>query len=274
MAPAIRLIATDVDGTLMEPGTTVPEGNRAALRAAAGRGVRVALATVRTRVTARRIVEELGVPCGLVCQGGAAVYDEDGRLLHEVLLPLDLARTMAVFADEQGLGLLTTIDGEHHWGPGYVSALPGVPKARETYATNLATVTRAPTRFMVTGERGVNLLLERFGGEALKIVRHYRADGTLLDAAITAAGGSKEEGLAALCRGLGIGLDEVLAIGDAEADIGMIREAGVGVAMGNADPKVRAVADWVAPPAWKCGVAAAVEKFVLRADGGGSAPPG
>ncbi len=47
----IRLIATDVDGTLMEPGTTVPEGNRAALREAARRGVRIALATVSGRAT-------------------------------------------------------------------------------------------------------------------------------------------------------------------------------------------------------------------------------
>ncbi len=263
-APRIRLIATDVDGTLMEPGTTVPEGNRAALRAAAERGVRVALATVRTRATALRIVEEIGVPCDLVCQGGAVVHDAGGRLLREVVLPLDLAREIAAFGDAHGLGLLTTIDGEHHWGPGYVSALPGVPKARVHFATNLATVTRAPTRFMVTGERGVRLLLERFGGRGLHIVRHLRADGSILDAAITREGGSKAEGLAALCRGLGIGLGEVLALGDAESDVGMLREAGVGVAVANAPPEVRAAADWVAPAAGECGVAAAVERFVLR----------
>ena len=260
----IRLIATDIDGTLMEPGTTVPEGNRAALRAASKRGVRIALATVRTRLTAARIVEEIGVPCDLVCQGGAVVYDADGRLLHEVVIPLDLARDLAAFGDEHGLGLLTTLDGHHNWGPGYVSGLPGVPKSREVFATNLATVTRAPTRFMVTGERGVNLLLERYGGAGLHIVRHLRPDGSIIDAAITASGGTKEDGLAVLCRGLGIGLGEVLALGDAEADIGMIRAAGVGVAVANAPPEVRAAADWVAPSAGECGVAAAVERFVLR----------
>jgi hypothetical protein len=260
----IRLIATDIDGTLMEPGTTVPEGNRVALRSASKRGVRVALATVRTRLTAARIVEEIGVPCDLVCQGGAVVYDAEGRLLHEIVIPLDLARAVAAFGDEHGLGLLTTIDGHHNWGPGYVSGLPGVPKSREVFSTNLATVTRAPTRFMVTGERGVNLLLGRFGGTGLHIVRHFRVDGSIIDAAITLEGGTKAEGLTALCLGLGIGLDEVLALGDAESDVGMIREAGVGVAMADAPPEVRAAADWVAPSAGECGVAAAVERFVLR----------
>jgi hydroxymethylpyrimidine pyrophosphatase-like HAD family hydrolase len=263
----IRLIATDVDGTLMTPGTTVPEGNRAALREAAAKGVRIALATVRVRTTALRIVEELGVPCSLVCQGGAVVHDEAGSLLHEVALPLDLAREVAAFADERGLGLLTTIDGLHRWGPGYVSGLPGVPKAREVFRTNLETVTRAPTRFMVTGERGVNLLLERFGGAPLHVVRHYRQDGSIIDAALTAKGATKETGLAALCRALGVAIGEVLALGDAEADVGMIRAAGVGVAVADAAPDVRAAADWVAPPAGECGVAAAVRRFVL--DGAG-----
>jgi len=166
----IRLIATDVDGTLMEPGTTVPEGNRAALRAAAGRGVALALATV----------------------------------------------------------------------------------------------TAAPTRMMVTGERGVNRILDRFGGAPLRIVRHFRADGSILDASITATGGTKEEGLAVLAAHLGIPMEDVLALGDAESDTGMIRAAGVGVGMAGAPAEVRAAADWVAPPAGECGVAAAVERFVLR----------
>jgi hydroxymethylpyrimidine pyrophosphatase-like HAD family hydrolase len=274
MTSRVRLVATDVDGTLMEPGTTVPERNRAALRAAAARGVLLALATVRTRRTAQRIVEEIGVPCGLVGQGGSVVYDAEGRLLREVLIPIELARAMAAFADGKGVGILTTLDGEHHWGPGFVSALPGAPAPRNVFATNLATVTAAPTRMMVTGERGVNLLLERFGGEALRIVRHFRADGSILDASITAKGGTKEEGLAFLAAHLGVPMGEVLALGDAESDEGMIRAAGVGVAVANAPAEVRAAADWVAPPAADCGVAAAMERFVLTASGAAPAPRG
>jgi hypothetical protein len=56
-----------------------------------------------------------------------------------------------------------------------------------------------------------------------------------------------------------------LALGDAEADIGMLRLAGVGVAVGNAHPEVKAAADWVAPSAGDGGLAAAVRRFVLDA---------
>lgn len=266
----IRLIATDVDGTLMPPGGTVPAGNREALREAAARGVRIALATVRVRATALRVVEALDLPCGLVCQGGATVFDEEGRLLHEASIPLDLAREVAAFADGRGIGLLTTIDGEHRFGPGYTYGLPGLPPPPPPLRTNLEALDRAPTRFMVTGARGVDLLLGRFGGAPLRIVRHFRADGTLVDAAVTTAGATKEAGLAVLLERLCVSQLDTMALGDAEGDIGMIRAAGVGVAVADAPPGVRAAADWVAPAAAACGVAAAVRRFVL---GNGSPSP-
>jgi len=263
----IRLVATDVDGTLMAPGGTVPAGNIEALREAAARGVMVALATVRVRRTANRITAALGFPCGLVCQGGATVFDAEGRLLRETSIPFDLAREIAAFSDANGVGLLTTVDEEHRYGPGYVPGLPGLQDRPPPLRTNIESVTKAPTRFMATGARDVDLLIGRFGGAPLRIVRHYTAAGELVDVAITAADANKEGGLATLCESLGIGLDEVLALGDAEADVGMIRAAGVGVAVANATAEVRGAADWVAPPAEECGLAAALRKFVLTGPG-------
>jgi hydroxymethylpyrimidine pyrophosphatase-like HAD family hydrolase len=127
--------------------------------------------------------------------------------------------------------------------------------------TNLSMIDAAPTRFMVTGARGVDLLRERFAGAPLRIVRHYTADGSILDAAVTAAGSTKEAGLAALCAHLGVAPAEVLAIGDAESDAAMLRAAGVGVAVGDADAAAREAADWIAPSAAEFGVAAAVRRF-------------
>ena len=105
--------------------------------------------------------------------------------------------------------------------------------------------------------------MRTFADAPLHFVRHYHQDGTLADAAITHAGATKEAALAFLCRQWAIDLADVLAIGDAEADIGMLRLAGVGVAVGNAHPSVKAAADWVAPSAAEAGVAAAVQRYVL-----------
>ena len=268
----IRLLATDLDGTLLPPGGAVPEGNAAALREAAALGVRIVFATVRIRRTTLRTVGGLGVPFSLVCQGGATVYGEEGGLLREICIPLDLAREVAAFADARGVGLLTTRAEEFRFGPGYEPGLPGVPPPTETLRTNLEAVDGAPTRFMVSGERGVSLLMERFAGAPLRFVRHYRGDGTLIDAAVTAAGATKEAGLGVLGERYGIAPGAMLALGDAEADVGMFSMAGVGVAVANAPESVRAAADWVAPAAADCGVAAAIRRFVI--DGNATAGRG
>jgi HAD superfamily hydrolase (TIGR01484 family) len=266
----IRLVATDVDGTLVAPGGAVPGENRAALREAAARGVAIALATVRVRRTALRIQDELGVPVHMVCQAGATVHAADGTLLREEAIPLDLAREVAAFADAQGFGVLATVAGEHRRGPGHENALPSDRPPQAEAPTNLSMVDVAPTRFMVTGARGVGLLMERFAGAPLRIVRHYRPDGSILDAAITAAGATKERGLGFLLAHLGLAPEAVLAIGDAESDAAMLRAAGVGVAGGDAHPAARDAADWIAPRAVECGVAAAVRRFT----GGDGAAPG
>jgi len=258
----IRLVATDIDGTLLVAGEPVPEENRAALREAAARGAIVALATVRIRRTAQVVVEALGLPCPLVCQGGATVHDAEGRLLHEVAIPLALAREIAAFADRHGIGLLVTADGEHRFGPDYEPGLPGLPEPQVRHRTNREAVDRPPTRIMVSGERGTELLLAAFRDAPLRMGRHFRRDGTIIDAAVTARGGTKEEGLALLCGRLGVAAEEVLAIGDSEADAGMLRWAGVGVAVAGAPESVLAAADWVAPPAAAGAVAAAVRKYV------------
>ena len=90
-------------------------------------------------------------------------------------------------------------------------------------------------------------------------------DGTLHDAAITHIEATKESALEFLCQRWAIDPAHVLALGDAEADIGMIRMAGTGVAMGNAHPEVRAAADWIAPSAGDAGVAVALRQFILGA---------
>ena len=257
----IRLVATDVDGTLVLPGGTVPEENRAALREAAARGVAIALATVRIRRTALRIQDQLGIPIHMVCQAGATVYAADGTLLREETIPLDLAREIAAFADASGFGVLATVAEEHRRGPGHENALPSDRPTQAEAPTNLSMIDAPPTRFMVTGARGVELLRERFADAPLRIVRHYRPDGSILDAAVTAAGATKETGLSALLDHLGVAPAAVLAIGDAESDAAMLRFAGVGVAVGDADACAREAADWVAPAAADFGVAAAIRRF-------------
>lgn len=262
----MKLIATDIDGTLIDHTGRLPEANRTALAQAHARGVRVALATVRKRDAAEVIVRQLGLPCLLICEGGAAVYDERAAPLRTLTMPLELARAVAALADEHGLPLLTTVDEVSYFGPG--SPAPRfMAKSGVDVERNLDALAGPPTRFIVRGARGVELLMQTFAGAPLRFVRHYLPDGSLYDAAITHLEATKELALEFLSARLEIPLAQTLAIGDAEADIGMLRAAGAGVAVGDARAPVREAADWVAPPAAQAGVAAAVRRFVLDAGG-------
>jgi hydroxymethylpyrimidine pyrophosphatase-like HAD family hydrolase len=259
----IGLIVTDIDGTLLDSNGDLPPGNAEALAAAAARGARLALATIRKRDSTEAIARQLGLPCALVCQGGAAIYDEAGAELRALTIPLDLARAIAALADEQRLPLLTTVDEINYYTPGSRPA-PHIITIGRDVRSNLDALTGPPTRFIVRGERGVNVLMEAFAGASLRFVRHYRTDGTLHDAAITHADATKESALEFLSRTWEIALENVLALGDSESDIGMIRMAGAGVAVANAHPPVKEAADWIAPSAGDAGLAAAVRRFVLN----------
>jgi hydroxymethylpyrimidine pyrophosphatase-like HAD family hydrolase len=261
----IQLIITDIDGTLLDYTGDLPPGNVAALAAAVERGARLALATIRKRDSTERVAQEIGLPCALVCQGGATIYDEWGAELRALTIPLDLARSIAVLADERGLPLLTTVDELNYYTPGSHPAKYIVTTGRDV-RNNLDALAGPPTRFIVRGAVGVELLMRAFADAPLRFVRHYRSDGTLHDAAITHIDATKESALAFLCRRWAIDPAQTMALGDSESDIGMIRMAGAGVAMGDAHAEVRAAADWVAPRAGEAGLAAAVRRFVLGAD--------
>jgi hydroxymethylpyrimidine pyrophosphatase-like HAD family hydrolase len=259
----IRLVISDIDSTLLGPQGELPAENIAALQAAAQRGIRVSFATIRKRDATLLVTDNVGVPCTLVCNGGATIFDQHGLELRALTIPLDLARSIAALSDQHRLPLLTTIDEVNYYTPGSHPAAH-IATGGVNVGSSLPVIDRPPARFIVRGEYGAALLMRAFQDAPLRFVRHYRPDGILADVTITHASASKESALDFLCRHWGIAPADVLALGDAEADIGMLRMAGIGVAVGNAHPSVLAAADWVAPEASAGGVAAALRRFILE----------
>lgn len=258
----IRLIISDIDATLIDQSGYLPPENVVALGAAAARGVRLVLATIRKHDSALQIARQLGVPCTLVCNGGATIFDEHGATLRALSIPLEIAQAIAALADQQGLPLLATIDELNYYRPGSHPAAHIAATGLDV-AAMLPALTRPPSRLIIRGEPGAALIMREFAEAPLRFVRHYRPDGSLADATITHAAATKESALAWLCHTWSIDPAAVLALGDAEADVGMLRLAGFGVAVANAQPDARAAADWVAPAAGQGGVAAAIQRYIL-----------
>ncbi len=200
----IELIATDIDGTLLDRYNKLPAANLAALGAAAALGAQVALVTARKRSSTEGIARLLGRPCALITHNGARIEGWDGRELQHLRIPLAEARQIAAFADRRGIPLVVTIDEVNHFSADYPVADIG-PDSRRV-GSMVAAMVAAPTRIIAVGEAGIAALYGEFAGAAdsLMIHRYYSRVGALRSAVITHPAADKGTALARLCRPPGL----------------------------------------------------------------------
>ena len=259
----IRLIVSDIDSTLVWRGQ-LPPRNRQAIQRAVDRGITVMLASVRKYSSAREIADLVGVEMPLICEGGATIYDQQGTPLHAMAIPAqDLAHIVA-YADAQHIPLLYTSHGVNYATRGAIQELTNAfdPEMRHIERPSDIDPLLPITRLIVAGAPHVQALEPLAKQLSLHFAAHYRRDGTLEDAVITAPAVTKGAALHWWCQHRHIDRTEVLAIGDAEADLSMLTYAGHSAAPTNATAEVRATVAWVGPLAEEAAVAAAINYFV------------
>ena len=268
-----RLLALDVDGTVAGNDRRVSSVIRAAVAAAQARGVHVTLATGRVFRSALPFARDLGLSAPLICAQGAVIkHCVTLDVLHHVPLPGTLAAEAITMLHDTGVCILAQIDDKLYIvrdGPEFASFARrwGTPDpAYVVVAPNLAAITRQtpPTKVMFFGDpaivdRQLVRMIDHFG-EGLAFVRSDVTVGEMI-----APGLSKGIALAALADTLGVGRDQVIAIGDEENDVSMLQWAGLGLAMGNAPESVKRMADAVIPSVDEDGVAWAIDRYILSA---------
>ena len=273
---SIKLIAFDLDGTFLDPKKNIHPDNIKALKAAAEKGVVIVPATGRIVGGVPQQIRELPFVRYYVTVNGAFVYDAvEDKAVARAEIPLEDALSLLRYEDSLGISYDCYQDG---WG--YMSA-DMYDRAGE-YVTDPGIL-----KLVLTLRTKVPELKEylRQKGESVQKLQLYFTDmqerarqfetlpGMFPDMAFTtsvpfnieinSSAATKGQGLAALCRLLGIKAEEVLAFGDDRNDADMIRFAGVGVAMENAIEELRAAADWVTASNSEAGVARGIERFVL-----------
>jgi Cof subfamily protein (haloacid dehalogenase superfamily) len=272
----IRLIALDLDGTLIGRDLTLPERNRRVLAAAMEAGCWVTIATGRSFIPTSRFASDLQLNAPLVLYQGALVQDHrDGHVIHRDTLPLDLAREVAQFvADQQLVAQVHDWDGTAYTARTnpFIERMRTITGAPATPVDNLVTwLERPPLKFLFIDEpTRIDGLVQRLHtqfGARVAVVRSHE-----LIVEITAPQVSKARALSVLATHLGVPREAILAMGDHDNDADMLTWAGLGIAMPDASPAARAAADMVAPrhvPADGSvtshdeAVAWAVERFVL-----------
>ena len=270
----IRVLALDLDGTLTNDDKQITPRTRAALDAALAQGVTVVLASGRPTAGVTPVAQDLGLGqpgragAILAYNGGAIVDCGPGhRVLWHQDLPAPMVPALCAFAREQNVAIVTynsegivTERPEDPWAQreGFTNKLPmiGVDNlaAYVNYPVNKMLITLDPVRLPHVLKAG----LECFAGQ----IDLYPSSPFFIEA--VPLGVAKDHSLAALLDRMGLTRDNLMACGDGMNDRSMIRYAGVGVAMANAEGPVKAEADYVtAADNNHDGVAEAVERFIL-----------
>jgi len=265
----IKLIVTDVDGTLLDSKHIMTERTEKALKAAMAQGIKVVLATGKTRRSVDDVIKRLDLKTPGVYVQGLVISHPDGSEQHLGTLDADLMRRVLTFIEDRGYQAMA------------YSGKRILVRSNTAEATILTEEYDEPRPEAVgplvniVDDVPVNKLI--FCGREAKHITALRWQLTHLidgDARITQAlpdaiellpfGASKATALKLLLKEIGIEPEEMLAIGDGENDIEMIQLAGMGIAMGNANPKLKAVADATVSSNDEDGLAEAIEKFVLK----------
>ena len=266
------LIATDVDGTLLDQDELVTPRTKAAVLAAKDAGTQFVLATGRPPRWISPVVEELGFAPMAVCANGAVLYDSAAdRILWAKTLSVDVLTELAEVATRviPGAGLAVERVGRsaHDAATPQFLSSPGYEHAwlnPDNTEVSLADVLDAPA---------VKLLIRMAGAKsadmAAALAPHVGLQGDLTYSTnnglieVVPLGISKATGVAEVATPLGIMAEDVVTFGDMPNDIPMLLWAGLGVAMGNAHPEAKAAADEVTTPNTDDGLARVLERWWL-----------
>jgi hypothetical protein len=273
----IRLIAIDVDGTLLDSRGRVPAENLAAISEAAARGVRIAIVTGRSFYFALPAVASLPDPLLLIVHNGALARARSGETLMRRMLAREVARDVlthtrpwrehaALLFDRplEGQMVYDLLDWTH-------------PNRSRFKARNEAIIQQVPVLEDALTEDPIQVT---FNGEveamralvaaltahplaselSVSLTEYPRRDFSLVD--VCRSETTKGTSLARLAESLGIAREEVLAVGDNHNDRDMLEWAGAGVVMGNAEPELKSSGLHVTGTNDEAGLAQAIHRFI------------
>jgi Cof subfamily protein (haloacid dehalogenase superfamily) len=241
-----RIVAVDLDGTLLRTDHTVSDRTRAALRLAEAHGARVVAVTARPPRVLDEIAEQAGLTGVTICSNGAMRYDlasGEVTIVHPLTVEVAVAAAAALlaalpeatFGVETGYEVVNERGFPHRsrfdWRFQVVETVADIWPRATTMVKLLARVDAART--------DEALALARIAIGALAEITHSGGGGLL---EVSAIGATKGGGLAAYAAELGVPASQVIAFGDAANDLPMLLWAGAGYAVANAHPLVLAQA--------------------------------
>lgn len=263
-----KLIAIDIDDTLINDNKEVTPATQTALEQAVAKDVVVTLATGRAYASAQAIARQTGLNVPIITYQGALVKNlMDEKVLYERYVPIEAARKLFEYCIEHNLHLQTYIDDKLY--------------AREVNQHLIDYATLNGTQYHI--ESDFNKLIEQptpkmliiddpaFLDELQPILRELLGDSVHITKSkpqfleIMHKEGTKGAALTFLADYFNCDLKNAIAVGDSWNDHEMLEVAGLGVAMGNAIQPLKDIADYISASNNEDGVKEVIEKFILNA---------
>ena len=264
-AADIRIIAMDLDGTLVKGAQGITPRVRQALEDVRAAGIDITIATGRMFRSARRFAADLQVTLPIICYQGSLVRDPvTGVTHHHDVLPSGPAQAAVEFARERELHVNAYIDDDLYMEADtpegrFYAASSNVPI---TFVDDLAEAVAAGSTklvFVMDEDRVLDAVADmdgRFGSDVQATRSHPRF------AEIVRRDVNKGTALARVAAVANVPLEQTMGIGDNLNDLDLVRAAGIGVAMGDGDPRVLAAADWITGSYEDDGVAQAIDRLL------------
>ena len=268
---SVKLFVSDIDGTLLMPKKKISARNIDAVKRMTDSGITVTIATGRMYRAALPIAQELGVNVPIITYNGALIKSVDGEIIHAEYLPENIVVELVKFYEERGWHLQSYSD-DVLYVPAYNDYVQEYEASQKVQANVIGWDGMKSKTFHVckmlsiTDNLEENLRriaeLKNFFGDKIDVTKSAP-----IFTEIVCPNVSKASAVKILAEKLGVDRAEVLAIGDSDNDLPMLKVAGISVAMGNGTDEVKNSCDVVTGLCEDDGFAQAVDKFVF---GGGN----
>lgn len=282
----VKLIAIDMDGTLLTPNHTISERNVAAIKKAKEAGIEVVIATGRAYHDAREIVESKGLTLPFICLNGALYINDKKEVVYKMNMTSEQVEHVSDELDNESLHYNVYTDKTV-----YTNSIEKEIEQYQHFIDVMGGDINAEERVMLRVEKGYLVEVEDFDevydredevvlkylAKSSNRANLHRAQHQLNEVEglyatssgpgnieVTVKSAQKGKALEAMCEELGISMEDCMAIGDNYNDLSMLKRAGTSVVMGNASGDIKSYADIIVGSNIEDGVAEAIEGILER----------